>query len=145
MTDWPKGISVASSRFALDCAHRVVNDRDPSLPTELKADRSEDQTLREEEGILFEYNIRTELIALHKIFDLGLINDYKERTDATIRAMKRGDAIIVGAALPSSEGRSGAPDILVKAHQRAMARIPTSQSISRTISRSKDQASQQSK
>ena len=114
MTDWPKDLSVAGSRFTLDCAHRVVNDRDPSLPTELKVDRSEDQTLREEEGILFEYNIRTELIALHKVVDLALINDYKERTEATIRAIKRGDAIIVGAALPSSEGRSGAPDILVK-------------------------------
>ena len=114
MTDWPKDLSDAGSRFTLDCAHRVVNDRDSSLPTELKVDRSEDQTLREEEGILFEYNIRTELIALHKVVDLALINDYKERTEATIRAIKRGDAIIVGAALPSSEGRSGAPDILVK-------------------------------
>ena len=114
MTDWPKDLSVAGSRFTLDCAHRVVNDRDPSLPTELKADRSEDQTLREEEGVLFEYNIRTELIALHKVVDLALVNDYKERTEATIRAIERGDVIIVGAALPSSEGRSGAPDILVK-------------------------------
>jgi predicted RecB family nuclease len=114
MTDWPKELSDAGSRFTLDCAHRVVNDRDASLPTELKADRSEDQTLREEEGVLFEYNIRTELIALHKVVDLALISDYKERTEATIRAIKRGDAIIVGAALPSSEGRSGAPDILVK-------------------------------
>ena len=114
MTNWPKDLSVAGSRFTLDCAHRVVNDRDPSLPTELKADRSEDQTLREEEGVLFEYNIRTELIALHKVVDLALVNDYKERTEATIRAIERGDAIIVGAALPSSEGRSGAPDILVK-------------------------------
>ena len=114
MTDWPKDLSVAGSRFTLDCAHRVVNDRNPSLPTELKADRSEDQTLREEEGVLFEYNIRTELIALHKVVDLALVNDYKERTEATIRAIERGDAIIVGAALPSSEGRSGAPDILVK-------------------------------
>jgi predicted RecB family nuclease len=114
MTDWPKDLSDAGSRFTLDCAHRVVNDRDASLPTELKADRSEDQTLREEEGVLFEYNIRTELVALHKVVDLALINDYKERTEATIRAIKRGDAIIVGAALPSSEGRSGAPDILVK-------------------------------
>ena len=114
MTDWPKDLSVAGSRFTLDCAHRVVNDRDPSLPTELKADRSEDQLLREEEGVLFEYNVRTELITLHKVVDLALINDYKERTEATIRAIKRGDAIIVGAALPSSEGRSGAPDILVK-------------------------------
>ena len=114
MTEWPKGVSNAGSRFALDCAHRVVNDRNPSLPIELKAARSEDQTLREEEGVLFEYNIRTELIALHKVVDLGLIDDYKEQTEATIRAMKRGDAIIVGAALPSSEGRSGAPDILVK-------------------------------
>ena len=115
MTDWPTDLSVAGSRFTLDCAHRVVNDRDPSLPTELKADRSEDQTLREEEGVLFEYNIRTELIALHKVVDLALVNDYKERTEATIRAIERGDAIIVGAALPSSEGRSGAPDILVRA------------------------------
>ena len=114
MTDWPKDLSVAGSRFTLDCAHRVVNDRDLSLPTELKADRSEDQLLREEEGVLFEYNVRTELITLHKVVDLALINDYKERTEATIRAIKRGDAIIVGAALPSSEGRSGAPDILVK-------------------------------
>ena len=114
MTDWPKDLSDAGSRFTLDCAHRVVNDRDSSLPTELKVDRSEDQTLREEEGILFEYNIRTELIALHKVIDLALVNDYKERTEATIRAIKRGDAIVVGAALPSSEGRSGAPDILVK-------------------------------
>ena len=114
MTDWPKDLSDAGSRFTLDCAHRVVNDRDSSLPTELKVDRSEDQTLREEEGILFEYNIRTELIALHKVIDLALVNDYKERIEATIRAIKRGDAIIVGAALPSSEGRSGAPDILVK-------------------------------
>ena len=32
--------------------------------------------------------------------------------------MKRGDAIIVGAALPSSDGRSGAPDILVKGPAR---------------------------
>ena len=114
MTDWPKDLSDAGSRFTLDCAHRVVNDRDPSLPTELKAARSEDQTLREEEGHLFEYNIRTELIALHKVVDLALINDYKEQKEATIRAIKRGDAIIVGAVLPSSEGRSGAPDILVK-------------------------------
>ena len=119
MTDWPKDLSVAGSRFTLDCAHRVVNDRDPSLPTELKADRSEDQTLREEEGVLFEYNIRTELIALHKVVDLALVNDYKERTEATIRAIERGDAIIVGAALPSSEGRSGAPDILVKAPSKS--------------------------
>ena len=114
MTEWPKGVDNAGSRFALDCAHRVVNDRDPSLPIEIRADRSEDQKLREEEGNLFEYNVRTELAALHKVVDLGLIDDYQERTEATIRAMKRSDAIIVGAALPSSEGRSGAPDILVK-------------------------------
>jgi predicted RecB family nuclease len=119
VTDWPKDLSDAGSRFTLDCAHRVVNDRDPSLPTELKVDRSEDQTLREEEGILFEYNVRTELIALHKVIDLALVNDFKERTEATIRAIKRGDAIIVGAALPSSEGRSGAPDILVKGPARS--------------------------
>ena len=160
MTDWPKGLSVAGSRFALDCAHRVVNDRDPSLPTDLKADRSEDQLLREEEGVLFEYNIRTELIALHKVVDLALINDYKERTEATIRAIERGDAIIVGAALPSSEGRSGAPDILVKGPSKSDGantyfpvdiknhkplegkRKPTNQIVSSLKEFSKDQASE---
>ena len=76
MTEWPKGVSNAGSRFALDCAHRVVNDRNPSLPTDLKSARSEDQLLREEEGVLFAYNIRTELIALHKVVDLALISNY---------------------------------------------------------------------
>ena len=114
MTDWPKSLALASSRFTLDCAHRVVNDRDPLLPSDLKAARSEDQLLREEEGILFEYNVRTELASLHNVVDLGLIYDYKERSEATLRAIKRGDVIIVGAALPSADGRSGAPDILLR-------------------------------
>ena len=119
MTEWPKEVSNAGSRFALDCAHRVINDRDSSLPFETRAQRSEDQLLREEEGVLFEFNVRTELVALHKVVDLGLIDDYQERTGATLRAIKRGDAIIVGAALPASEGRSGAPDILVKGQTRS--------------------------
>jgi predicted RecB family nuclease len=85
----------------------------------MRTKRSDDQLLREEEGVLFEYNVRTELVALHKVVDLGLIDDYQERTEATLRAIKRGDAIIVGAALPASEGRSGAPDILVKGPSRA--------------------------
>jgi predicted RecB family nuclease len=119
MTEWPKDVSNAGSRFALDCAHRVINDRDSSLPFETRTKRSEDQLLREEEGVLFEFNIRTELVALHKVVDLGLIEDFQERTEATLRAIKRGDAIIVGAALPASEGRSGAPDILVKGPSRA--------------------------
>jgi predicted RecB family nuclease len=118
MTDWPKDASNAGSRFALDCAHRVINDRDPSLSFEMRTKRSDDQLLREEEGVLFEYNVRTELVALHNVVDLGLIDDYQERTEATLRAIKRGDAIIVGAALPASEGRSGAPDILVKGPTR---------------------------
>ena len=119
MTEWPKDVSNAGSRFALDCAHRVINDRDPSLPFESRTERSEDQLLREEEGVLFEFNVRTELVTLHNVVDLGLIDDYQERTEATLRAMKRGDAIIVGAALPASEGKSGAPDILVKGSIRA--------------------------
>jgi len=114
MTEWPKDVNHAGSRFTLDCAHRVVNDRDPSLPIELRTKRTEDQLLREEEGVLFEYRIRTELVTLHKVVDLALTDDYTERTEATIRAVKRGDSIIVGAALPASNGRSGAPDILVK-------------------------------
>lgn len=114
MNDWPKSLALASSRFTLDCAHRVVNDRDPLLPNDLKAVRSEDQLLREEEGILFEYNVRTELVAIHNVVDLGLIVDYQERSEATLRAIKRGDLIIVGAALPSADGRSGAPDILLR-------------------------------
>ena len=119
MTEWPTDVSNAGSRFALDCAHRVINDRDPSLPFESRTERSEDQLLREEEGVLFEFNVRTELVTLHNVVDLGLIDDYQERTEATLRAMKRGDAIIVGAALPASEGKSGAPDILVKGSIRA--------------------------
>ncbi len=118
MTAWPKEVSNAGTRFALDCAHRVINDRDLSLPFEKRTKRSEDQLLREEEGVLFEFKIRTELVELHKVVDLGLIDDYSERTEATLRAIKRGDAIIVGAALPASEGRSGAPDILVKGRTR---------------------------
>jgi hypothetical protein len=73
MTDWPKDASNAGSRFALDCAHRVINDRDPSLSFEMRTKRSDDQLLREEEGVLFEYNVRTELVALHNVVDLGLI------------------------------------------------------------------------
>ena len=119
MTEWPKDVSSAGSRFALDCAHRVINDRDSSLPFETRTKRSEDQLLREEEGVLFEFNIRTELVALHNVVDLGLIEDFQERTEATLRAIKRGDAIIVGAALLASEGRSGAPDILVKGPSRS--------------------------
>ena len=114
MTQWPENLINAGSRFTLDCAHRVVNDRDASLPIELRAIRTEDQLLREDEGVRFEYNVRTELVGLHKVVDLGLTDDYTERTEATIRAMKRGDSIIVGAALPARDGRSGAPDILVK-------------------------------
>jgi predicted RecB family nuclease len=84
----------------------------------MRTKRSDDQLLREEEGVLFEYNVRTELVALHNVVDLGLIDDYQERTEATLRAIKRGESIIVGAALPASEGRSGAPDILVKGPTR---------------------------
>ena len=87
MTDWPKDVSNAGSRFALDCAHRVINDRDSSLPFETRTKRSEDQLLREEEGVIFEYNVRTELVALHKVVDLGLIDDFQERTEATLRAI----------------------------------------------------------
>lgn len=114
MISWPTDVRAAGSRFVLDCAHREVNDRDSSLSIELRAEKTEDQTLREDEGILFEYNVRTELVAIHNVVDLGLIVDYQERSEATLRAIKRGDVIIVGAALPSADGRSGAPDILLR-------------------------------
>jgi len=114
LANWPQGVRFAGSRFVVDCAHREINDRDSSLSPELHAEKTEDQALREHEGIHFEYIVRTELASLHNVVDLGLINDYKERSEATLRAIKRGDLIIVGAALPSADGRSGAPDILLR-------------------------------
>jgi predicted RecB family nuclease len=111
---WPEGVANAGSRFALDCAHRVVNDRDPALSFGQRTERTEEQLLREEEGLQFEYEIRTELASHHRVLDLGLIEDFNDRTEATLRAIKRGDRVIVGAALPAFQGRSGAPDILVR-------------------------------
>ena len=114
MIVWPNGVANAGSRFALECAHREINDRDPALSISQRTERTEEQLLREEEGIQFEYEIRTGLASHHKVFDLGLIEDFNERTEATLKAIKRGDWVIVGAALPAFEGRSGAPDILVR-------------------------------
>jgi len=48
------------------------------------------------------------------VADLALLEDYTERTEATLRAIARGDAIILGCVLPATEGRSGAPDVLIK-------------------------------
>jgi len=112
--EWPLQMRNAGSRFTRDCAHREVNDRDPRLTENMKADKTEFQLSLEEEGVYFEFLIRTELAKMHKVADLALIDDYPERTETTLRAIARGDTIILGCALPAAGGRSGAPDVLIK-------------------------------
>lgn len=101
----------ANARFAVGCAHREVNNRNPvlaNLPTRPPDDQ---QQMRMDEGIAYEEVIFRQLSRLHKIASM---RDHHEPEGATAGAMKRGDRVIIGPWLPTINNRSGKPDVLVR-------------------------------
>lgn len=100
------------ARFVIGCAHREVNNRNPAIDTSKRREPSEQLQHLFEQGQIFEAKVFAELEQLHKVSSLRKQDDDVE--GATMRAMERGDRIIIGPTLPTINHRSGRPDILIR-------------------------------
>ena len=107
-----------NARFVIGCAHREVNNRNPSIDVSLRREPRGQLELLFEEGRIFETQVFAELEHLHKVSSLRNQHDDIEAT--TIRAMDRGDRIIIGPTLPTVNNRSGRPDVLIRHGQDKM-------------------------
>ena len=106
------------ARFVIGCAHREVNNRNPSLDASKRREPSEQLQHLFEQGQIFEADVFAELERLHNVSSLRKQDDDTE--DATMRAMERGDRIIIGPTLPTINHRSGRPDILIRFGEEKM-------------------------
>ena len=73
------------ARFVIGCAHREVNNRNPSLDTSKRREPSEQLQHLFEQGQIFEAKVFAELEQLHKVSSLRKQDDDVE--GATMRAM----------------------------------------------------------
>lgn len=101
----------ANARFAVGCAHREVNNRDPKLADLPRRAPDDQQQMRMDEGVAFENDVFKELSRLHKV---ASVREHQDAESATASAMKRGDRVIIGPTLPTINNRSGRPDVLVR-------------------------------
>ena len=106
------------ARFVIGCAHREVNNRNPAIDTSKRREPSEQLLHLFEQGQIFETEVFAELERLHKVSSLRKQDDDVE--GATMRAMERGDRIIIGPTLPTINHRSGRPDILIRFGEEKM-------------------------
>ncbi|MEY4016036.1 MAG: hypothetical protein RIS46_1032, partial [Actinomycetota bacterium] len=106
------------ARFVIGCAHREVNNRNPAIDTSKRREPSEQLQHLFEQGQIFENHVFAELERLHKVSSLRKQDDDVE--GATMRAMERGDRIIIGPTLPTINHRSGRPDILIRFGEEKM-------------------------
>ena len=109
---------IADSRFAIGCAHREVNNRDTSIDTSVRRAPSAQLQLLFDQGYLFEASVFATLESLHKVTSLR--DQGADIEGATIRAMDRGDRIIIGPTLPAINHRSGRPDVLIRHSDKKM-------------------------
>ena len=109
---------IADSRFAIGCAHREVNNRDTSIDTSVRRAPSAQLQLLFDQGYLFEASVFATLESLHKVTSLR--DQGADIEGATIRAMDRGDRIIIGPTLPTINHRSGRPDVLIRHSDKKM-------------------------
>ena len=100
------------ARFVIGCAHREVNNRNPSFDYSQRREPSAFVQHLFEQGKIFEAEIFEKLERLHKVSSLRNTND--DVGSATIRAMDRGDRVIIGPTLPTINHRSGRPDVLLR-------------------------------
>ena len=114
----PRQGDLAGTRFVLGCAHREVNDRDPSLADIPRIPVDEQTQQRFDEGLAFEDEVFAALCRLHKVRNL---RDADDTESATLAAMERGDRIIVGPSLPIVNHRGGRPDVLVRHGEEPLA------------------------
>ncbi len=107
----PRKGDTGNARFVTGCAHREVNERNPKLADIplVVADDSAQQ--RMDEGLVFEEQVFNELCRLHRCSNL---RDRDDTEEETVKAMLRGDLIIVGPTLPTINHRSGRPDLLLR-------------------------------
>lgn len=107
----PRAGDVGGSRFIVGCSHREVNDRNTRYDGLALLPVDDQQQMMFDEGLEFEEEVFIELATLHKVSSMRLSDDPEA---ATMRAMSRGDAVIIGASLPVVEHRGGRPDVLVR-------------------------------
>ncbi|MEY3806529.1 MAG: hypothetical protein RIR69_1341 [Actinomycetota bacterium] len=107
----------ATSRFAVGCAHREVNFRNPEFADLPRRAPDDQQQMRLDEGNAYEETIFEELCRLHKVVNN---RDFDDPVESTRRAMERGDLIVVGAELPTINHRAGRPDVLFRHGQEPM-------------------------
>lgn len=93
----PRVGDVGGSRFIVGCSHREVNDRNPRYDGLALLPVDEQQQMMFDEGLEFEEEVFVELARLHKVSSMRLSDDPDA---ATLRAMARGDKVIIGASLP---------------------------------------------
>jgi len=107
----PRPGDSAGTRFVTNCKHREVNDRDPALAAIPRVPVDEKTQQRFDEGLAFEAGVFEELCRIHRVPNL---RDADDTESATLAAMSRGDRIIIGPSLPTTNHRSGRPDVLVR-------------------------------
>lgn len=106
-----------NARFAVGCAHREVNHRDPALADLARRAPDEQQQMRMDEGMAYEEQVFEQLCRIHKVVNNRVFDD---APGATANAMARGDLVIIGPELPTIAHRSGRPDVLLRHGQSPM-------------------------
>ncbi len=99
------------------CPVRVHNDHDRTVPTEEWVP-APDVRLRLDSGTEFETRVLDRLVAQHgaDCVDLREVAGWRERTEATLTAMRSSALLVVGGRLPADleGGRTGRPDVLLR-------------------------------
>lgn len=108
----PAGDS-GDGRFTNDCGHRVVNDRDPAYADVPRTEPSAFLQMLFEQGLEHEDEIFSLLERAHGVTRLSP-DSGTDLGQQTILAMNKGERLILGSHLPTVNGRSGRPDILVR-------------------------------
>ena len=114
----PRTGDIGGSRFVVGCSHREVNDRDARRDGLALLPVDDQQQAMFDEGIEFEAGVFRELCRIHKVPNL---RDLPDDEAETVRAMERGDRLIIGGSLPITANRGGRPDVLVRHGDAPMA------------------------
>ena len=105
--------ATGDGRFATDCAHREVNNRNEAYKDLPRTEPSAFAQLLMEKGFEHEANVFGLLEATHSVVRLPAMS-VAELVKETEAAMRKGVSLILGGGLPTVSGRSGKPDILVR-------------------------------
>ncbi len=105
--------ATGDGRFATECAHREVNNRNNAYADLPRTEPSAFVQLLMQKGFEHEAEVFSRLESAHGVVRLPAMN-HDDLVGETTLQMRKGSPLILGGGLPTLSGRSGKPDVLVR-------------------------------